>query len=223
MVQLLLLLAADPAALIVLGDRQASAAPARVGFTHTGGGNIAVEQPAPDTLVITMAGVAVAGPHPCKDSSAALLFDLAQDIEVKLPDGKKKARLTLEARLVGLLRSHKHGSAGIHCPASASIHAGAVPLIEVGLRGRAVAAGENLSVNDRQGPAGVVVGAGTYALRQKFGVQASHPKGLFGKTASAEFAPDPALDPLWISAWEPFRGAGKKEFGFQATLKVAAE
>ena len=35
--------------------------------------------------------------------------------------------------------------------------------------------------------------------------------------------PDPALDPLWISAWEPFHGAAKKDFGFQVTLKVAAE
>ena len=34
--------------------------------------------------------------------------------------------------------------------------------------------------------------------------------------------PDPALDPLWISAWEPFKGAQKKEFGFQVTVKVSA-
>jgi hypothetical protein len=44
-----------------------------------------------------------------------------------------------------------------------------------------------------------------------------------GKSASAEFAPDPALDPLWISYWEPFHGAGKKDFGFQVILKVAGE
>jgi hypothetical protein len=41
--------------------------------------------------------------------------------------------------------------------------------------------------------------------------------------ASAEFAPDPALDPLWISYWEPFHGAAKKDFGFQLTMKVAPE
>ena len=32
-----------------------------------------------------------------------------------------------------------------------------------------------------------------------------------------------ALDPLWISAWEPFHGASKKDFGFQIILKVSAE
>jgi hypothetical protein len=43
------------------------------------------------------------------------------------------------------------------------------------------------------------------------------------KAASAEFAPDPALDPLWISSFEPFHGASKKDFGFQVTIKVAVE
>ena len=66
--------------------------------------------------------------------------------------------------------------------------------------------------------------AGKYTLRQQFGVQASHPKKLLPcKAASAEFAPDPALDPLWISALEPFHGAQKKDFGFQVTIKVEPE
>src|SRR5204863_246480 len=43
------------------------------------------------------------------------------------------------------------------------------------------------------------------------------------KSASAEFAPDPALDPLWISYWEPFHGAVKKDFGLQVILKVAED
>src|SRR5215472_9188357 len=43
------------------------------------------------------------------------------------------------------------------------------------------------------------------------------------KAASAEFAPEQALDPLWISYWEPFHGAAKKDFGFQITIKVAPE
>ena len=43
------------------------------------------------------------------------------------------------------------------------------------------------------------------------------------KRPSAEFAPDPALDPLWISYWEPFHGAIKKDFGFQITLRVAPD
>ena len=80
---------------------------------------------------------------------------------------------------------------------------------------------ESLAVNDKEGPVGLVVGAGTYCLNQTFRVAASMPKAILPcKGPSAEFAPDPALDPLWISAKEPFRGAAKKDFGFQVIVKV---
>ena len=69
----------------------------------------------------------------------------------------------------------------------------------------------------------ITVAAGEYQLQQSFVVSATHPHSLkFSKAASAEFAPDPALDPLWISYWEPFHGANKKDFGFQIILRVAA-
>src|SRR5438270_4613941 len=98
---------AGPAVTITLGSRHGHATPLRQGFAHTGGGNIDVAQPAPDTVVVTMTGVAVAGSHPCKDSVAALTFDLEQCFEVRFEDAKlKRANLTLEARVIGLLRSH---------------------------------------------------------------------------------------------------------------------
>src|SRR5262249_31025976 len=103
--------AADaPPVTISLGSRQASATPQRCGLTHTGGGTIDVVQPAPDTLVITMTGVAVAGAHPCKDSHALLAFTLDQgfDVVFEKPD-VKKAKLTIEGRVIGLLRSHCRG------------------------------------------------------------------------------------------------------------------
>ena len=226
-------LAAQPAApdvTIELGPRQAQGTPTRTGFTHTGGGNIDVQQPSPDAFVVTMTGVAVAGGHPCKDSLAALVFDLVQEFEVKCakPD-IRRAKLTLEARVVGLLRSYAKGggSAGITCPAHAAVTpcgAGGAALVEVVLPGRAVAGGENLSVNDKAGPMAAGLPAGRYTLHQIFGVQAAHPARLWPcKAASAEFAPDPALDLLWISAFEPFHGAQKKDFGFQVTVRVAAE
>lgn len=216
-----------PTVSIDLGSRKADGTPHRRGFTHTGGGNIDVAQPAPDTVVVTMTGVAVAGGHPCKESAASLSFDLCQDFEVTFakPD-VKKAKLTIEARVIGLLRSHAKGGgeASINCPAHASVTAGDTALVTVSLAGRGVAAGENLSVNDRQGPMPVPITAGKFALHQQFGIQAGHRKCLLPcKAASAEFAPDPALDPLWISYWEPFHGAAKKDFGFQVILKVAAE
>src|SRR5438093_1422766 len=99
-----------PAVTISLGSRQARATPHRQGFTHTGGGNIDVSQASPDTVVITMTGVAVAGPHPCKGSTASLHFDLTQDIEINFekPD-IKQAKLSIEGQVIGLLRSHGHG------------------------------------------------------------------------------------------------------------------
>ena len=36
-----------------------------------------------------MTGVAVAGGHPCKDSLAALAFDLAQDFEIGFDEAGK--------------------------------------------------------------------------------------------------------------------------------------
>jgi len=84
--------------------------------------------------------------------------------------------------------------------------AGGPALAEVALPGRSVVGEESLSVNDRVGP--VAVPAGKFTLQQKFAAEAAYPKKVLPcKAASAEFAPDPALDPLWISYPEPFHGA----------------
>src|SRR5690349_14331974 len=75
-----------PAVTVSLKGRHGHATPIRQGFNHTGGGNIDVAQPSPDTIIITMSGVAVAGAHPCKDSVATLDFDLEQCFEVAIAD-----------------------------------------------------------------------------------------------------------------------------------------
>jgi hypothetical protein len=177
-----------------------------------------------------MAGVAVAGAHPVKDSLAELAFEMAQHFEVKVNDAAaKNVRLVLEAQVIGLLRSHKCslGSARIVTPAAAVVPCatpGGPALVEVELPGREVGPRQNLSVNDREGPAVIPVLPGRYILHQRFAVQAAHPHSLLPcKTAAAEFAPDPALDPLWIDAWEPFHGAIKKDCGFRVTLRVIAD
>jgi hypothetical protein len=209
---------------IALGSRHGHATPSRQGFTHTGGGNIDVAQPAPDTVVITMTGVAVAGAHPAKHSSATLHFDLDQSFDVSFDKPEvKKAKLSLEGRVIGLLRSHCKGCAqqGAAC---ATVSAGAASLLTLCVPVHSVGGGENLSINCREGPADVGIGQGKYTLHEVFEISASHPRSVLGcKASSAEFAPDPALDPLWISYWEPFHGAAKKDFGFQVTMKVAAE
>jgi hypothetical protein len=218
--------APSPSVTISLGNRQATATPTRQGFTHTGGGNIDVAQPTPDALVVTMTGVAVAGAHSCKYSVATLNFDLLQDFEITFEKPEiKKAKLTVEARLIGLLRSHSKGGGSAEvCAPHILITSGKTAIVAFDFLGRAVAGGENLSINDHQGPQAFPVIAGKYTLHQLFGITAAHSKNLRPcKAASAEFAPDPALDPLWISYWEPFHGANKKDFGFQITLKVTPE
>jgi hypothetical protein len=210
---------------MTLKDRHGHATPQRRGFTHTGAGNIDVQQPAPDTVVMTMTGVAVAGAHPLKDSSATMTFDLDQSLEIAITDAKvKRAKVTLEARVIGLLRSHKGGGTASEGPGHAGLSVGGAEIVGLDVPSHCVKGGDNLSINDRAGPVSGVATAGEYHLCQTFIVSAAHPSSLKPcKAASAEFAPDPALDPLWISYWEPFHGAAKKDFGFQVTIKAASE
>jgi hypothetical protein len=217
--------APPPVVTITLKDRHGQAIPERTGFTHTGAGNIDVAQPSPDTIVVTMTGVAVAGAHPCNNSQAAMTFDLDQDFEVGVDDPKvKHARLTLEGRVIGLLRSHKGAGAATEGPAHAAIECGDAELANIDLPEHSVCGGDNISVNDRQGPIAMSVEPGDFHLHQVFSIGANHCRSIrLCKAASAEFAPDPALDPLWISYWEPFHGSQKKDFGFQVILKAAAE
>ncbi len=212
-----------PPASITLGARHGHVTPIRSGFTHTGAGNIDVAQPTADTVIVTMTGVAVAGPHPCKGSAATLSFDLNQAFEISFDSPKlKKAKLVIEGRVIGLLRSDCKGSAeeGAGCATVSTEQAEVVTLC---VPTHSVGGGENLSINDHDGPTEVPITPGKYTLHETFTVSAIHPRsvGLSAKACSAEFAPDPALDPLWISYWEPFHGASKKDFGFQITIKVA--
>src|SRR5438552_1684237 len=133
----------EPKASITLKDRQGLATPMRQGFTHTGGGNIDVAQPAPDTVVITLTGIAVAGPHPFKDSSATLTFQLDQRLEIAFDSPKiKRAKVSLEGRVIGLLRSHKGGGAAQHGPAHALVSNGKAEILFLDVPSHCVSAGE---------------------------------------------------------------------------------
>jgi hypothetical protein len=218
---------------IVLRERHGHVTPSREGFTHTGGGIIDVAQPAPDTVIITMTGAAVAGGHPCKDSVASLHFDLDQCLEIAFAGANPpRLKAIMEARAIGLLRSHAAHCACIRkgagsaemSAAHAEVGCGSAEVLAVSLEPHAVAGGENLSINDHIGPCEAPIIVGRYNLRGTFAITASHPRGLFGcKAASAEFAPDPALDPLWISYWEPFHGVIKKDLGFVVIVKVVVD
>lgn len=219
----------EPRVALVLGPGLATATPFRQGNARTGGGKIHITQPAPDTISVTMTGVAVAKAHPCNDSIASVSFDLSQCFEVVFNDlNTKDAKLIIWGRIIGLLRSECHccqkcGVAEITTPGHASVNCGPVSVLALDLAPHAVACGENISVHHREGPVWIPVVAGKYTLHQVFGMTASHGKGLIGKPASAEFAPDPALESDWIGKREPFHGAAKKDLGFQVILKVVAD
>jgi hypothetical protein len=210
---------------ITLYERHGHVTPHRAGFQHTGGGNVDVAQPTPDTLIITVTGAAVAGPHPCKDSTAAQDFDLSQCFELVMDKAEgKKIKVTMEARVIGLLRAPHHSEAvAEESAACATIAASHATVVTVCAPPHSVACGESLSINDHEGPVSVLLPPGRYTLQETFHVGVSCPHCLYGKAGSAEFAPDPAIDPLWISYWEPFHGANKKDFGFQVVIRVSPE
>src|SRR3954447_7229299 len=116
--------AAAPDVSLVMGSRSGRVTPVRSGCNHTGGGNIDVQQPSPDTIVVTMSGVAVAYGGPTGAASAAQVFDLVQQFEVSFDKPSvKAAKLTIEGRVIGFLRSHKLGTA--EESASANVSGGA--------------------------------------------------------------------------------------------------
>lgn len=208
----------------ILGPRHGHVTPERHGCTHTGGGNIDVAQPTPDVLVITMSGAAVAY-GALREALAAQAFDLEQCFEVSFDNPKvKRAKLTIEGRVIGLLRSHCHNDSAGYDDACAAVGVGPTCMVKVCVPPHSVGGKQSLSVNDHDGPFTVPVAAGKYTLKQTFRVGAmAHPTVFPTKGPSAEFAPDPAIDPLWLSYKEPFHGAIKKDFGFQVTIKVAEE
>ncbi len=215
--------AVTPAVSIRLTDRHAQVAPERTGCTYTGGGNIDVQQPAPDTVVITVTGAVVATDHPC-GSAARMAFDLEQGLEIvfERPD-VAAAKLTVEAQVAGLLRGGRRGAASVS-DACATVAGGGVELVTVCVPGHGVAGCEGLAVKDRAGPVSAPVGPGCHTLHAHWLIEAVHPKALLGKSASAEFAPEPALEPLWVGGpRDSFRGAAKKDFGFRLTLRVVGE
>jgi hypothetical protein len=205
-----------PPVSITLHERHGHVTPNKTKCTHTGGGLIDVASPAADTVIITMSGAVT--------SNGDMRFDVDQCFEVSFDDPKvKKAKLTIEGRVVGLLRGAKKGSAD-YTDACAHVTCGTAGLLSVCVPPHSVCGCDNLSINDHDGPKAVSVVPGKYTLNQTFNISAqSDCPVLKSYKASAEFAPDPALDPLWISYREPFHGIKKDTFGFQVTIKVAPE
>jgi hypothetical protein len=203
-----------PPVSFTLYERHGHVTPNKGKCTHTGGGLIDVASPSADTVIVSMSGAVVA--------NAEMKFDLEQCFEVNFDDPKmKKAKLLVEGRVIGLLRGEKKGCAE-YAEACATVGCAPVEIVTVCVPTHQACGCDNLSVNDHDGPKAVPIAAGKYTLHQTFTI-AAHTDSVVCKRPSAEFAPDPALDPLWISYREPFHGVKKDTFGFQVILKVVPD
>jgi hypothetical protein len=203
-----------PPVSIILYERHGHVTPNKGKCAHSGGGLIDVASPTPDTVIVTMTGAVVA--------NSEMKFDLDQCLEVRFDDPKvKKAKLTVEGRVIGLLRGEHKGCAE-YADACAHLSAGPEHILSVCVPPHSACSDASLGVNDHDGPKMVPILPGKYTFQQTFTI-AAHSDSLICKKPSAEFAPDPALEPLWISYHEPFHGVKKESFGFQVILKVVPD
>jgi hypothetical protein len=180
-----------------------------------------VLQPAPDTLIVILTGAAAAKANPCTPSMAGVEAAVEQQFEVIFSAGVKPARLVLEGRVLGLLRSEgpKSGSAEL-VQATAAAHCDSQTIAGLNFPPKSVGGREALAVNLAAGPVCVPVGPGCHGLYLSLLVTASQNRSLCPHISSAEFAPTPALPPTWIHPPDPFGGVDRSGLGFQVTVRV---
>jgi hypothetical protein len=186
-----------------------------------------VEQPEPNTIIVTMGGSAVAGSD-CHASSAGITFDLAQDLEIiPVRRGVRPPRLGMIGRVVGTLQVTDPGLCCKPCgsaeqgPAAACLAVGGTSLLTVGVKPSAESCGQESSINFRDGPFEAVAAPGQYHLSSSFRIGVSQGKGVFHRQASvADFDPAPQLDSFWADTLKPFRAVPRRDFGFKIVVRV---
>jgi hypothetical protein len=230
-------LAQEPILQIVLTPGQASAVPSKSGVAYANGGIIDVAQPNPTTVVITMSGLTATNADLCRTSVANYAFELMQGLEVRMDPRLKGAKLTMEGRVIGLLRTdhelytHAHhickkcGTAETHEAVAVVAATDGPEVVALHLPARSAAGCcDDLSIYNYEGPITVPVAAGKYTLHETWGFGTTHP-AFCCHGASAEFSPQPYVLPqpgsYWFEHWQPFNGTATKDFGFQVTLKLA--
>jgi hypothetical protein len=225
-----------PAVELILAPGEASAVPLKKGAAYANGGVVSVVQPNPTTIVVTMTGLTAANADGCWKSMANYSFDLTQDFELVFNSkGVKSATLTLEGRVIGLLRTkYSHHEGGWHkdkqyataetMPAAATVSCGPAELVTLALPARVAAGCDDLSVYNHEGPLSVSVKPSKFTLHETWGFGTTH-AAFHSRGASAEFAPQPNYVPESnpLIAFQPFNGLATRDFGFQMTLKVVPE
>jgi hypothetical protein len=226
--------AQGPAYQIVLRSRRAEVTLTRTGDAQTGGGSIVVEQPEPDTIIVTMAGSAVVGSD-CHRSAAGIDFNLEQDLEiVPTRSGARPPRIGLVGRVVGTLQvTDPCTCCGKHCkpcgtaeqgPAAASLVNGDTTLLAVSVPPAAASCGQELAINHREGPVECPGGVGCYRLTGSFRIGVTQGKGVFYRQAAvADFDPAPQFDAFWADVLKPFRAVPRRDFGFKIVVRVVED
>jgi hypothetical protein len=222
--------AAGPAYQIVLRSRTAVATPTRSKDAQTGGGAITVEQPEPNTIVVTMTGAAVAasGIH---DSSAAVAFELDHDLDlIPTRRGLRPPRVGMVGRVIGTLNVTDPGKHGKGCggadqgPATAALLSGPTTVLSLAVKPSAAGPGQESAVNLREGPVESPAAVGSYKLSAAFRLGVGQGKGCFNRQfAVADFDPAPQLDGFWSDALRPFRAIPRRDFGYRLVLRVVEE
>jgi hypothetical protein len=221
---------AGPAYVIVLRSRDAVVTPNRTKTAQTGGGAILVEQPEPNTIVVTMRGSAVAASD-CHESAAGIAFELAQDLEiVATRSGVRPPRVGMVGRVVGTLQVADPGKCCKPCgsadqgPGTASLGSGPESVLSISVRPSAVSCGQEAAVNLREGPVECVTVPGCYRLNGSFRIGVNQGKGVLCRQyAVADFDPAPEFDAFWSDALKPFRAVPRGDFGFKIVLRVVED
>jgi hypothetical protein len=221
---------AGPAYQIVLRSRNAEATSMRVKDAQTGGGYVLVEQPEPNTIVVTMGGAAVAG-SACHGSAAGIDFHLEQDLDI-IPTrpGVRPPRVGMVGRVVGTLQVTDPGKCGKACgtaeqgPAAACLALGGTSLLAIDVKPSSVACGQESSINFRYGPVESPAVPGPYCLTGAFHIGVTEGKGVWNRQAAvADFDRAPQLDAFWADALKPFRAVPRKDFGFVIVVRVVED
>jgi hypothetical protein len=221
---------AGPAYQIVLRSRHAEVTPTRTKDAQTGGGSIVIEQPEPNTIVVTMGGSAVAGSD-FHASTAGLDFTLEQDLDIiPIRPVVRPPRIGMVGRVVGTLQVTDPGKCCKTCgtaeqgPATACLALGGTGLLSVEVKPSSVVCAQELSINNRHGPVEAPAVVGSYCLTGSFHLNVTQGKGVWNRRAAvADFDPAPQLDPYWADVLKPFRAVPRKEFGFKVILRVVED
>ena len=207
---------------ITLGPRDGAARPMKRGQSVTGGGNIDVSQPAPDTLVIRMTGNVGACGHLLAAAEAALDFYENLQFAVEFSQPGHMGKLLITSTVNGALSGRGKQSVVGMGEAVVSVAFGPNPIASLAIPARAVGCDDSMAINASQGPVCAPVVAGCYQLSQTFRIFAAQPKGCSCGKAIGEFSPS-ALSSTWIGSSYPFQQVDKSGFGYQVTIRVVPD